>query len=229
MNNNVQNKKKEIKAACDKRYREMHKEKLAQKKREYYKNNKDKIQKKIKNNPKIKEARKNYYEKNKNKISLQRKQKRLANIDLARKIERDRKAKYKKIEKNKTKWLETTRKYVKNKLKTDPIYKLKYYYRNCLGRICKKKCFKKNTKTMDYLGCNWEDFKTHIELQFEDWMTWDNWGVYNPLGPRTWNIDHIKPLAHFDFTDQKNIQSAFNYKNCRPYCSKANLIEQHYR
>lgn len=217
--------KKKIKAACDKRYREKNKEKIANKKKEYYQKNKNKINQ----NPKKKQSVKEYYQKNKNAINERRKNKRLLNIESERLKERERKAVYKKNIKNRKKWLSTTRKYVKNRLENDPIYKLKYYYRNCFGKMKRKNGFNKTTITAEYLGCDWETFKFYIESKFEPWMNWGNWGVYNPNGPRTWNIDHIIPLAHFDFSKQEEIYKAFNYTNCRPYCSRANLTEQHYR
>jgi hypothetical protein len=217
--------KKEIKAECNRRYREKNKEKIAERKREYYQKNKERINK----NPKTKENKKRFYDINKNKINEKRRQNRLANVEEARRKERERKRKYKQNLENRKKWLETTKKYVKNKLEKDPVYKLKLYYRNSICKAKIKNDFKKKSRTAEYLGCDWETFKKHIENQFEPWMNWSNWGQHNPNSSRTWNIDHIKPLAKFDFSKREEIEKAFNYKNCRPYCSRKNLVEQHYR
>ena len=217
--------KKKIKYECDKRYREKNKEKLALKKKEYFQKNKTKIIK----SESVKNARKKFYENHKAEISLKRKQKRLENIEYTRKIERERKCKYKQNLENKNKIKNQNRKYVKNKINSDHVFKLKVYYRNALGKIKRKTGFSKTSKTAEYLGCEWETFKNHIESKFEDWMTWDNWGVHKPGGFRTWNIDHIIPLAHFDLNNIQDIKKAFHYTNCRPYCAKKNLSEQHYR
>ena len=49
----------------------------------------------------------------------------------------------------------------------------------------------KNNKEMgstEYLGCNIERFKKHIEQQFTEGMSWENYGE--------WNIDHKIPLKY---------------------------------
>ena len=48
----------------------------------------------------------------------------------------------------------------------------------------------KNDKEMsstEYLGCNIETFKKHIEQQFTEGMSWENYGE--------WHIDHKIPTA----------------------------------
>ena len=39
--------------------------------------------------------------------------------------------------------------------------------------------------------------KEHIEKQFVDGMSWDNWGE--------WHIDHIKPVSKFDKSEKITI------------------------
>ena len=49
----------------------------------------------------------------------------------------------------------------------------------------------KNNKEMsstEYLGCNTETFKKHIEQQFTEGMSWENYGE--------WHIDHKIPLKY---------------------------------
>ena len=47
-------------------------------------------------------------------------------------------------------------------------------------------------KSLEYLGCDIETFRTHIEKTFKENMTWDNHG----FGDDCWNIDHIIPVLY---------------------------------
>ena len=76
----------------------------------------------------------------------------------------------------------------------------------------------KSVKTMKLLGCNKKTFIKHIKDQFEDGMTFENYG-------KIWHIDHIIPLGEF-YDLANNIQEqkiAFNYKNQRPLFKNDNL------
>ena len=53
----------------------------------------------------------------------------------------------------------------------------------------------KISKTQEILTCSFKEFKSHIESQFEDWMTWDNRGLYNGELNYGWDIDHIIPIS----------------------------------
>ena len=56
--------------------------------------------------------------------------------------------------------------------------------------------------------------KEHIEKQFVDGMSWDNWALDG------WHIDHIKPLASFDLTDRQQLLEACHYTNLQPLWAK---------
>jgi len=58
----------------------------------------------------------------------------------------------------------------------------------------------KNGKTLDLLGCSIKEFKIFLENQFDQNMTWENYGKY-------WEIDHIHPLSK---------GGSFYYTNTRP-------------
>jgi hypothetical protein len=47
----------------------------------------------------------------------------------------------------------------------------------------------KSKHSIQYLGCNIDEFKEHIEKQFETGMNWDNFG-------KVWQIDHIVPIKY---------------------------------
>jgi hypothetical protein len=73
------------------------------------------------------------------------------------------------------------------------------------------------------LGCTVAHFKSHIEVQFRDGMSWANYGA--------WHLDHIKPLALFDLSDREQFLQAVHYTNCQPlwaadnWRKAANLLE----
>lgn len=49
------------------------------------------------------------------------------------------------------------------------------------------------------LGYNLSDLMSELEKDFRDGMTWDNYG-------NVWHIDHIIPLAHFQYASPKDIE-----------------------
>lgn len=73
------------------------------------------------------------------------------------------------------------------------------------------------------LGCTLGYFKSHIEAQFYDDMSWANYGE--------WHLDHIKPLALFDLSDREQFLQAVHYTNYQPlwaadnWRKAANLLE----
>ena len=67
------------------------------------------------------------------------------------------------------------------------------------------------------LGCTIEELKIHLENQFEEGMTWDNWKHDG------WHIDHIKPLNSFDLSDREQFLKAYNYTNLQPLWKHDNL------
>lgn len=77
----------------------------------------------------------------------------------------------------------------------------------------------KSIFTMILLGCSIENFKKHLESQFIDNMSWENYG----LGENKWNIDHVLPCELFDLTNEKQQLACFNYKNTKPMWSSQNI------
>lgn len=67
------------------------------------------------------------------------------------------------------------------------------------------------------VGCGFDDFINHIESQFSDGMSWENYGR------RGWHIDHIRPCISFDLSDESQFFECFNFKNCQPLWWRDNL------
>jgi hypothetical protein len=93
---------------------------------------------------------------------------------------------------------------------------------------------KNNNSIIQYLGYSINELKQHLEGLFESWMTWQNWGKYDPttwidndLTTWTWQLDHIIPqsdLPYILMTDD-NFQKCWKLSNLRPYSAKLNSIE----
>lgn len=98
--------------------------------------------------------------------------------------------------------------------KNDPAYKLTINLRRRFLHFLKGTA--KRGSVMKLIGCSVEDLKKHIEKQFKEGMTWDNWTVNG------WHIDHIKPLHSFDLTDDEQMKEAWHYSNLRPLWAKEN-------
>lgn len=183
-----------------------HKEYL--KETNYYENNKERILNNNKVNyysniEKRKEYHKKYYINNKEKI-----------------IKRN--LKY--VENNSEKTRKYQNKYKKDRRKLDPAFRL----RNDIGKYIllslKKGNCKKNNSVWSYLPYSPDQLRSHLESQFEPWMTWDNHGVLSKK-KRTWQIDHIVPQSKlpFDSMAHPNFLKCWALENLRPLESILNL------
>lgn len=75
----------------------------------------------------------------------------------------------------------------------------------------------KKSSTEKYIGCSFKELKLHIESQFTENMSWDNYGLYG------WHVDHIRPLSSFDLSVESNLHLAWHFTNLRPLWAKDNL------
>ena len=69
----------------------------------------------------------------------------------------------------------------------------------------------------DYLGCSLSALVEKFESQFEDGMSWENFGA------RGWVIDHILPVSRFDFRKITHVRRACHYRNLRPCWEAENI------
>jgi hypothetical protein len=165
-----------------------------------------------KRNPeKRKETIKKYYENNKGKIKEKDKIRLLENPEKVRAI----KLKSYHKNKDKTSQIERRREYRKYKRKTDKKYKLADVMRNRIKCYLRTKNITKKNKTFDIVGCTPEFLKEHLEKQFKEGMSWDNYGFYG------WHIDHIIPLSSANSEEEFN--KLCHYTNLQPLWAKDNL------
>ena len=107
------------------------------------------------------------------------------------------------------------RNYVRDRLLTDPAFKLVRNLRTRVHLALKGTC--KSARTLELLGCTVEELRAHLEAQFKPGMTWENQGY------RGWHIDHIRPCASFDLTDLEQQKLCFHYTNLQPLWAEENI------
>jgi hypothetical protein len=69
------------------------------------------------------------------------------------------------------------------------------------------------------LDCDGTFLRQHIESQFTEGMTWDNYGQ----GKGKWNMDHIIPCASFDLNDIEQQKICFRWSNIQPMWALENM------
>ena len=105
------------------------------------------------------------------------------------------------------------REYTINKYHSDPNLKIKMN----LSRRMRSFFSKNGSRTIDFIGCSIDDLKLHLEKQFTDGMSWENYG--------DWHVDHIRPCCSFDLTDPEQQRECFNYTNLQPLWARDNLAK----
>ena len=81
----------------------------------------------------------------------------------------------------------------------------------------------KKDRAPNLLGCTYDFFKKHLEDQFVEGMSWDNYGAYRTDGPLTWHIDHIIPCNSFNLETLEEQQKCFHYSNLQPLWAPDNI------
>jgi hypothetical protein len=126
------------------------------------------------------ERNKKSKEKRKDKIKEYNKEYKQENSEKIKQIRK----KYKKDGKHKCKEHNKDRRFCKI---CNPLGHLIELERNRQRHYLKKG--KYGTRTLQNLGCSLEEWKIHLENQFDEHMNWDNFGTY-------WEIDHYVPLLY---------------------------------
>lgn len=192
---------------CIRIYIESRKDKIKENSAKYYSLNKERISK----NSKI------YHLNNKEKLKITQKRWKEKNLEHHLSVVRAY------LHKNSTKIKEQRKKYrakenfklnankwAREKRKNDLNYRLILALRNGACQVIK--FGRKPKKTMELLGCSVKEFHEYIEKQFQTGMNWGNWGK----GHGKWNIDHIKPVCSFDFSNPKSWDECFHHSNMQP-------------
>lgn len=106
--------------------------------------------------------------------------------------------------------------YQRNKRQSDPVYKFRTSFVHLMCMYRKKTKYTGTKGTWEMVGCDFDTFLTHIQSQFEDGMTLENYGH----GEGKWNIDHIIPISVAKTNE--DIERLNHYSNLRPMWSLDN-------
>ena len=190
---------KYCKSKASSNYNKNHKDEIIRYSKEYYQRDyvKERCRKYEKEHPWIKIE---YYNKNKHKIKKRIKDWKLKNSDKIR--QQSKRYREEHVEESKI--------YHRKRMESDPKYRITRSLRNRLYLAFKCQGVRKTEHTLDLIGCSIDFLKKHIESQFLQGMSWDNYGR------KGWSIDHIKPCASFSLINPEEQKACFHYTNLRP-------------
>ena len=120
-------------------------------------------------------------------------------------------------EKNIDKIRKTKRDYQQHLRDTSPTYKLISYFRTAIYQVLKESNVEKNKHYFDVLKYTPEQLINHLEVQFTEGMTWDNYGE--------WHVDHIRPISSFNISEMgdSNFMECWCLDNLQPMWGEENI------
>jgi hypothetical protein len=118
---------------------------------------------------------------------------------------------------NVDKWRKTKRDYEKNRKDSDPLYKLVANFRTAIYTVLKESNVDKYGHYFDVLQYTPEELIIHLEKQFKDDMTWDNYGI--------WHVDHKFPITSFDIQEMgdEEFMKCWCLDNLQPMWGEENI------
>lgn len=117
---------------------------------------------------------------------------------------------------NKEKFVAARKVRMKKYFQTRPLMKLARGVRTRIGNSIRKHGFTKRDRTTQFLGCDWPTFASHIEAQFKEGMTWDNYGE--------WEVDHIFPVSRA--VSEEHLRGILHYTNTQPLWREENRAKK---
>jgi len=120
-------------------------------------------------------------------------------------------------EKNADKIRETKRNYEKTRKSNDPLYKLISNFRTAIYQVLKENNVKKNGHYFDILKYTPQQLIEHLEKQFSDEMTWDNYGL--------WHVDHKHPISLYNIEEigDDEFLKCWSLDNLQPMWGSENI------
>ena len=122
-----------------------------------------------------------------------------------------------KVNETQNKWRSENRdvinKYINERRSNDPLFKMTGNLRSRTKEAFKRSRWNKTSTNKELLGCSFETAHKHLEIQFTEGMSWDNYGE--------WHIDHIIPLCAAN--TEEELITLCNHKNLQPLWAFDNL------
>jgi hypothetical protein len=138
-----------------------------------------------------------------------------------KKSETERQASLQRWRENSNRWQKENKERVnasKRLLKQkNPAKRITANLRKRLSFLLSLHCAKKSKQTLHLLGCTMPEFMQHLQSQFGEGMSFDNYGQ--------WHIDHKKPCNSFDLTKPEDQAICFHYSNLQPLWAIDNRIK----
>jgi hypothetical protein len=110
---------------------------------------------------------------------------------------------------------------LRKRLARDPVFKFSRQISKSIRRTMNG--LKRGKRWEIIVGYIVHELRQHLEAQFEDWMTWDNYGTW-------WHIDHRRPIAAFGLPSMASkdeivarAKECWALSNLRPLEAKANM------
>lgn len=83
---------------------------------------------------------------------------------------------------------------------------------------------KETSEIVNLIGCSVSQCRSHLEKQFDENMTWENYGPSRHPN-QGWQIDHIRPCKSFNLTCLDQQQDCFHYTNLQPLWALVNQFK----
>lgn len=112
----------------------------------------------------------------------------------------------------------TKKQYKKNK-RNDPVFRMRHNISNAILKALKHgKSRKAGQSILKYLRYTINDLKNHLQNQFDNQMSWNNYGTF-------WHIDHIIPQSDLPYTSMNdvNFYKCWSLSNLRPLNAIQNM------
>ena len=102
---------------------------------------------------------------------------------------------------------------LRERRRSDPMLRLKDAIRGSIRAYLGSKKTRRGS-TFEIVGCTPDFLRGHLEKQFKDGMTWENYGPY-------WHVDHRIPLASGNSPEE--IMGLSHWTNLQPLTAFENI------
>lgn len=111
----------------------------------------------------------------------------------------------------------TKRDYERNRKSRDPLYRLISNFRTAIYQVLKENRVDKNQSYFNVLRYTPEELINHLEKQFSDGMSWENYGK--------WHVDHKLPITSFNIQEMGDdeFMKCWSLDNLQPMWGRENI------